>query len=349
MVNRPTGGRVDSSLDLLMSTIVPTTAVAGSVVADILVTPDIAPRMKTISAGWQRLQYHDLEFIVNATASSIVSGEFVAAFIPDPTDTPPNSGADKWVTAHTGSSSCSWWKSLSIRGALPPQRMYTSYDPSEPRFSSPGRFVIAVISPPSADASISVKLRWKVTFSQPSLEQSLEEDVPTVYTLQEDTRLLLSDGNASQAFDQSLYKNLTGTAALLEPDDFEPPLPEGVFLSLAAPKTLNSDTGATGAPENAVVTHIGTYDNGTKLCYYYSVDGVTFVPLVATKPFSIRPTSDAVIEDGTVFEADPRSTALAPAVGFRTVSRVRRSLTSAPVLHKLPSGKIVSLVSSKRF
>lgn len=354
-VNNPTGGRREDSSDLISALQISPDVKQGDLLLDLLVTPSIAPRLKALSIAWQRLRYHKLLFEVNASSSSAVGGEFVAAFIADPTDKPPMKNADRWVKAHAGSITSNWWKSINVRGPVPPQMMYTSFEASEPRFSSPGRFVLAVINPPTAQATMSVSLNWGVTFAQPSLEVELESAEDNIYILQKDTRLYLTDGSHGQEF----YKYLghdpfdEDPKTTISPRDFKPTLPKNVFLPLAAPKTLVADTGATGAPESAVVTHIGVAsDSDNGITYYVTEDGKTFKELtpegVGQGPFSIRPMGDAIIEKGTIFEADPRSPALTPESVF-TQRRSRRSLTSEPVLTRLQSGKTLTFLNSKRF
>lgn len=354
-VNNPTGGRREDSSDLISALQVPTTVKQGELLLDILVTPSIAPRLKALSIAWQRLRYHKLLFEVNASSSSLVGGEFVAAFIADPTDKPPMQGADRWVKAHAGSVTSNWWKSINVRGPVPPQMMYTSYEVSEPRFSSPGRFVLAVINPPTAEATLSVSLNWGVTFAQPSLEVELESEEDNIYTIQTDSRLYLSDGTASNEFNKYLGKTpfVTEETDTLNPRDFVPPLPKNVYLPLATPKTLVSDTGASGAPESATVTHIGVAsDSDNGICYYACLDGKTFTELTTAglvgREFSIKPLGDSLIEKGTIFEADPRSPALSPESVFQK-RRSRRSLTSEPVSQRLPSGKTLTFLNSQRF
>jgi hypothetical protein len=211
---------------------------------------------------------------------------------------------------------------------------------------------MACINPPTADTSVSINWHWMVQFYQPSLEALAIEDV---YELKVDTRLPLSDGAASQAFIDLFCKGSDfgdGTSgvtpadsAILRPSDFTPELPTNTYLALPQAITLCSDTGATGAPETAIITHIAVFSN--RICPFYSLDGKTFTRLVATKPFSIRPMGCPILAAGTIFEEDDLSDGLNE-LRLAQRSRVRRSLTSAPQLKQLPSGKIVSMTSSKR-
>jgi hypothetical protein len=288
-------------------------------------------------------------FEVNASGSSLIGGEFVAAFIADPTDTPPMQGADRWIKAHQGSVTSSWWRSINVRGPCPPQIMYTSFEANEPRFSSPGRFVLAVVNPPSSDTTMSISLNWHVSFQQPSLEYTIEED--SIYVLEEDSRLKLTNFSASQAFDPHLRKGLdtTGGTGYLSPEDFTPVLPPGVMLRLPHPKSLNSDTGATGAPENAIVTHMGVAtDDATRIAYFYSTDDINYTQLVDTLPFSIRPVSDPINKKGTVYEEDVLESGNEVGVLARS-ARAPRSLTSALALRQSSKGKLLSFQNSKRF
>jgi hypothetical protein len=333
-------------------------------VFDTAITPGLGLRLKTLAAAWQRIKYLKMRFQVNARGSSLTGGDYVAAFIPDPTDKPPLTSADSWVMAHAGATESSWWVSVDVVGPCPPQILYTSFEQSEPRYSSPGRFVIACINPPTADTTLSINWDWKVVFSQPSLERESDEGV---YTLQKDCRLPLSDNSAGQPFIKILQTRLLDfgssltdedqaftSAGALRPTDFTPTLPLGTILALPEPLTLNSDTGATGAPENAIVTGLGVVQKIVSgilyqgIAFFYSLDGVNWVELNALKPFSIRPSACPVFQDGSVFEESVLDASLNPQ-SAATLTRSRRSLTSGPALRQLSSGKVISMLNSMRF
>jgi hypothetical protein len=117
---------------------------------------------------------------------------------------------------------------------------------------------------------------------------------------------------------------------------------------------LNSDTGATGAPENAIVTGLGVVQKIVSgilyqgIAFFYSLDGVNWVELNALKPFSIRPSACPVFQDGSVFEESVLDASLNPQ-SAATLTRSRRSLTSGPALRQLSSGKVISMLNSMRF
>jgi hypothetical protein len=350
--NNPTGGHRQTGSDLLTAITIPATVVNGELLADIIITPTVAARLEVLAAAWQRLRYNRLTFEVNASSSSMVGGEFVAAFVSDPTDRPPLESADKWVKAHAGSITSSWWKSMNVRGPCPPQMMYTSFEENEPRFSSPGRFVVAVVNPPTSAATMSISLSWDVSFAQPSLETFAAED-NNIYTSKVSSRLPISDGSAGQALDPYLIKesedgsfNDTPTATdYLGPNDFTPILPEGVLLQLPHPKSLNSDTGASGAPENAIVTHMGLDASTGKLCYWLRTEAEYF-QLFQSFPFSNRPRVDTINMSGTIYDGEAENEVAERQTGPR---RVRRSLTSGPVLSQSSKGRMLSLLNSRRF
>lgn len=349
-VNNPTGGGgVMSGKELISRFTVSSATLPGTLVLDQVITPTFG-RLKALATAWNRIRYRKMKFGINATASSLVGGSYVAAFIADPTDRPPMKEADAWVMAHAGSVQSSWWVSTSIIGPSPPGMLYTSFDQSEPRLSTPGRLVIACVNAPTGDASVSVDWDWVVSFAEPSLEQ-LETEL--VFTLEKDARLPLSNGSAGQAFVKYLCKGPGfGDAETADPPpsalrttDFTPTLPIGVFLKLQSPLTLNSDTGATGAPETAVVTHLGANDAGF-IGFYYTTDDVSFTELKTTKPFSIRPMGCPILQEGTLFEEDVLNGS-GNVMGAAS-SRSRRSLTSAPQLKKSSKGKLLSMTGSER-
>jgi len=349
--NNPTGGYRQTGSDLLSALTIDPSVSAGELLADIVITPSVAARLKVLSAAWQRIRYNRLTFEVNASASSIVGGEFVAAFVSDPTDRPPLKDADKWVKAHAGSITSSWWKSMNVRGPCPPQMMYTSFEENEPRFSSPGRFVIAVVNPPTSAATMSISLSWHVSFEQPSLETFIDEE-SSVYVANVSSRLPISDGSAGQTFFPYLIKPIASGEFVdndpglykLNATDFTPELPDGVLLQLPHPKSLNSDTGATGAPENAIVTHMGVANESGDIGYFLRTEADYFL-LLGGFPFSIRPRVDTINAAGTIYDGESENDVAALA----EPSRVRRSLTSGPALSRSSKGRLLSLINSKRF
>jgi hypothetical protein len=295
---------------------------------------------------------------VNASGSSLVGGEYVAVFIADPTDKPPLRNATAWVKAHQGSVISSWWKSINVIGPCPPQMMYTSFEETEPRFSSPGRFVLCVVNPPSADTTLSLSLDWAVDFSQPSLE--IEEEIEAVHVLNTDARLSITGGGASgNAFDPHLRKDfindkLLGDVALYD-GDFSPLLPPGAYLKLPHPHSLSSDTGSSGAPEGCIVTHMGvdpavinmTRPPGTRtICYFYTFDDKTFSPLEASFPFSSRPMTDQLTLAGEAMEAETAFLEGSELLGRQSGPQPS---TSALRYNLLSTGKLLSFNSSGRY
>jgi hypothetical protein len=203
-----------------------------------------------------------------------------------------------------------------------------------------------------------------VAFSQPSLERLADEGI---YTLNKDCRLPLTDYSAGLPFVKTLQtqandfgsnlvtedQGFTSDGAL-RPTDFSPQLPLGTILALPDPITLNSDTGASGAPENAIVTGLGVVEKNVNgrfypaIAFFYSLDGVTWTDLKPDKPFSIRPTSCPVLQEGSIFEEGILSGPL-NVQAAATSTRSRRSLTLAPALRQLSSGKVISMLNSLRF
>jgi hypothetical protein len=320
--------------------------------------------LNVIAAAWQRIKYQKLIFEVNASGSSLTGGEFAAAFVPDPTDKPPLSGASPWVKAHKGSIVSSWWRSINVNGPCPPQIMYTSYDKNEPRFSSPGRFVLAVVNPPSNDTTLSISLNWAVGFTQPSLE--VKEEDERIFTCNVDTRLEITGGGASDnAFSNRLVKDFEAPNTLRGGDylldtDFTPPLPNRTFLKMPHPHSLSSDTGASGEPEGAIVTHIGiaTASLGAavglkNVSYYYTYDDENFIELTkfgtgdVPLPFTSRPMTDQLTLAGTTMEAHTPAGNL-PGDSQVGHQRVPQSLTSALQYKQLSTGRLLTMTSSGR-
>lgn len=132
-------------------------------------TPEACPRMGQLGRSFQRIRYHRLRFEVVAGWPSTVSGSYVAGFVKDATDPVKGSSATATLLASGGTATKFWQSSNIVVGALP-DLYYTSTDPEEQRWASPGSFVISVVGPPSTTATFEVFVHWDVSFYEPTYE-----------------------------------------------------------------------------------------------------------------------------------------------------------------------------------
>jgi len=288
--------------DLLVSTVIPSSALAGDVVVDLVIAPEAFTRMKALASAFQRVKYHRMRFDIQTSASTLTAGVYGASFVADVTDQPPRS-ADKWVCAQSGAKTSAYWQPMCVN--MPPSKddLYTSPQESELRWSSPGRLVVVVITPPSSDVPLSVLCDWSVSFHTPSIEPELENSVDSLY-VSKVPFAMVQDATADTALEQLFKVRQTG-ARLVTLDDFTPPLPTGVYLEIpGGPVTIVANTGESGAPMSMTATHIGSHLVGTDvgIAYFTYLEQSKSFQLASsrsTPPMTVAPSAVPEYYSGT--------------------------------------------------
>lgn len=138
----------------------------GSVVfKKVQIDPDVSSRLRALASAYQRIKYNSVKFVVTPQAAAIVSGGYVAGFIPDPDDD-SISAAD--LSASQGSLTRKWYESAIVTMPRKPDLLYTS-EGEEERLVSPGSFWMITEGPPSETTTVVVTIMWTVTLSVPSV------------------------------------------------------------------------------------------------------------------------------------------------------------------------------------
>lgn len=144
-------------------------------------SPQSLPRLEKLSDAFQRIKYKRLAFRVVPQISTATSGGYVAAFVNDVTDrfTKGEKGLAK-LTSMQGSKTCKWWENTTIVPPTSDDLFYTSGSANDPRWSSPGKFVLGVDGKANQIGSLTVFLDWSVELCIPSLEgdDNTHSDIP---------------------------------------------------------------------------------------------------------------------------------------------------------------------------
>lgn len=186
-----------------------------------VITPELFPRMGQLGKSFQRIRYHRLRFEIVAGWPSSTAGTYIAGFVKDATDPVTESSAASTLLA-SGGSAVKFWQSTNVTVGALPDLYYTSSDPEEARWASPGSFVIAVVGAPNVAASFEVYCHWDVSFYEPTYESASRHSgfctaLAHMYT---------SKGNPYL----SKRKANDWTPVLFS--DFSPPLYEGAILTV---------------------------------------------------------------------------------------------------------------------
>jgi hypothetical protein len=253
----------------------------------------------------------------------------ILAFCADPADDVPED-AVAWARSQRCSGSGKYWETIDVR--VPHSQLLGPFGgafknnagtSTSERTYSPGFFALVAVSPPSQTTPIELVLRWDVTLSCPTFNREVIEGPSEVEALVN----FGMDGNntADTPVDWNL-KVFASTTRDLAAGDFLPQLQADTFYALPGGElTVLGNTGASGAPESTIVTHIGL--EADKVVFYrYQISTSSFVKaagLTAQPSDSGAPT----FREGQRFRVDPDSPSrkTSPAAAFQAPSRSSRS------------------------
>ena len=143
----------------------------GSIVFNFELNGFCSPRMSNFARNFQKVVYEDVSFEVITEASTACTGSYIAAFVRDASDNIPPGSVIDYLSNTKGNILKKWWESNKFVRASDISRVEYYTSPGEdPRIYSPGRFVLAVNTPPDQRAPLTVKFHWKVKFLDPSQE-----------------------------------------------------------------------------------------------------------------------------------------------------------------------------------
>uniref|UniRef100_A0AAT9JA32 Capsid protein n=1 Tax=Reticulitermes flavipes permutotetra-like virus 1 TaxID=3133507 RepID=A0AAT9JA32_9VIRU len=144
---------------------------ARSIVASVPVVPGIFSRLKEVASVFHRIKYVRLMFKVVPQMGTATSGGYMLGFVKDVTEEIPD-GEDglRALFAQEGTVAASDWQPSTLRVAKLPDLYYTEWNDSEPRWSSPGKLVLATDGKATIAGSVSVYCDYTVTLHEPEAE-----------------------------------------------------------------------------------------------------------------------------------------------------------------------------------
>lgn len=138
----------------------------ASVFTNVDITPAVSQRLGTIARAYQRIRWDAVKVIVTPQASTLTNGGYVCGFVMDPED---RAITARDLSATQGSRTCKWYESAVVSMPRKPDLLYTSPG-EEARLSTPCSFWVIGEGAPSSDLTIIVTFVWRVTLSQPTVE-----------------------------------------------------------------------------------------------------------------------------------------------------------------------------------
>lgn len=189
--------------------------------------------MGLLGKSFQRIRYHRLRFEIVAGWPSTVAGTYVAGFVRDATDPVHSNSATSTLLA-SGGNAVKFWQSTNVNVGSLPDLYYTSSDPEEKRWASPGSFVISIVGAPSESASFEIFAHWDVSFYEPTYEAE-QSDAGFATALVD---MYTSTGN------KYLSKRNGSDWSPVNFNDFSPPLFNGAVLTVLSMRSASVQTAA---------------------------------------------------------------------------------------------------------
>lgn len=143
----------------------------GHIVTSGMLTAQASARLATLSRAYQRIKWHSLKFMIESSFSTVSGGGFVACFVRDPDDQPPEDPLERvrWAMAQQQSADSKWYESVGLNVGEAPDLLFTSAT-AEKRTYSPGEFFIVSKGGPGQVGTITVSFSWDVTLSEPTID-----------------------------------------------------------------------------------------------------------------------------------------------------------------------------------
>lgn len=277
-----------SGKDLLqvLSTSTTSSYPLGSAVMEGLITAETSLRLSTLARAYQRIRWTALRFTIEASYSSLSGGGFIACFVQDPSDRPPEDpqAALQWAMAQQYSVDSKWWDSTQLIVSRDPDLLWTSVTDDAERLYSPGKFVVVSKGGPGQVGSLTVSFEWTVVLSEPTIENT---ETPVASTWKPPVPIYAPFGLPTGAY---LAQKCTSThpdpslnsyAALDAPADLE----DGVFLRFKTPRTVDGQYQASSMVSPVNMT--GMVVMGGYLLFVYQQGARRYV--LGTTPFSVPP------------------------------------------------------------
>jgi len=249
----------------------------------------IFPRLQALSKNFQDIKYHSLDLIANGSATLLTTGDAGHAFCADPSDDIPG-GLEgvSWVSSQACSATAKY--SQDVRFRVPAREMVGMFNGSyktsisnslSPRTYSPGFFAGVAITQPDAKAPMSIKVDWHVTLSKATTHTLADEievrSVKSLYGLG-----IKGNATADTPYEPNMQSFVNGVEREAVAADFNPVLLDGIKYQLDGGEvTVAGNTGASGAPEAFIATHLGVKVGRVRL-FRFLVSNETFEEVTLT-------------------------------------------------------------------
>uniref|UniRef100_A0AAT9JA00 Capsid protein n=1 Tax=Blattella germanica permutotetra-like virus 1 TaxID=3133504 RepID=A0AAT9JA00_9VIRU len=152
------------------------TVKARSIVAQAPVVPSMFPRLKQVSRAFHRIRYLSLVFEVVPQVGTSTAGGYILSFVQDVTESVPNGEEGLRVLfSQKGAVAAVDWQPSTMRVGTTPDLYYTEWNADEPRWSSPGKIVLATDGKASQKGSVAIYCHWKVKLLTPEYELSVDK------------------------------------------------------------------------------------------------------------------------------------------------------------------------------
>lgn len=267
MTPTPSGGSVEVGEDRWASFDV--NSLSAGKTWPFLIDAHMSPRLRTLAAAYQRIQFLSVIVNVTAQASAITPGGFVAGFVMDPDD--PKISIEA-LQATQGAVVKRWPESTNIKMPNTSTLFYTQRG-VEVRTRSPGRFWLFCDGAPNTSVHVVVSVRWRVKFSKAAYD-----DGETDYSFfMEGKQLNASPGQYCLALSDVGSNSTTKLdTSSIYPASARTSEQEYIFFSVP---TFNIEYSEGSGDTGTLECHFVVFKPSDKRTYY-SMDGVSIADTV---------------------------------------------------------------------
>lgn len=182
---------------------------AGTVVFDTVIDAKTLTRMSDIASTFQKVRWHQCNFVIESSFTTGSNGMFTACFISDPQDVLPVDPLERaaWARAQASSIDMKWWDSANLIMPACSSELFTdTIVKSDLRLWSPGRLVIISNGGPNQPGSIKISMRWHATFTSPTVQEATVTPLVQTVAFPEDGYF---PSECDKACDMVLCKNIS--------------------------------------------------------------------------------------------------------------------------------------------
>lgn len=152
-----------------------------TIISMVPIMPALFPRLARVATTFHRIRYLSLVFEVQPQMGTSTTGGYILSFIKDATEVVPDGEAGlRKLFDQEGAIASTDWQPRSMRIINMPDLHYTEWNEEEPRWSSPGKLVLATDGKANVKGTLAIYCSWKVKLMESDYELQVDDTAITL-------------------------------------------------------------------------------------------------------------------------------------------------------------------------